>query len=419
MSENKITTNITEVTFDDVIAEFDKESATDTPINLVAPTPESKDFDKTKEQIAKEEDEEKKKKEAAAASKTETPVQESELVVTDAPVKDIDSVLESDEEEEVEVKQDTSSLFSAIEKLIEDEVIFPFDEEKPIAEYTADDIRELLKANIDHQRKDAVENEVGEFFEALPKQLQYAAKYVAEGGTDLKGLFKALAATEEIKTLDTTTSNGRETVIREYYRAIDWGTDEEIEEELEKLREGGDTELEKVANKFKPKLEKMFEEVTKDKIARQERAQEMAREEAQQYLDNAHEAIKAGKLGSIALDKKTQTSLWAGLTQTSYQTRRGTTTNELGHLLEKYQYTEPNFELMYQVLWLLKDPEGFKESIGKAAKTETVSETARVLRTEQGKKTATTLTKEEKTDNKVGKKAIKRTIPPSFMGGFK
>ncbi len=422
MAENTITTSVKELTFDDVMATFEDETITPPPApSLLGNKEEEKVvLNKTAEEIKKEEEEEERKKKEA---KPEVPPVAA-TPAAEIVVKDVDTVLDSvdDDDEDVDEpedkKEEPSSLIGALQKLIEEDVLLPFDEEKALEEYSAEDLTELLKANIEHQRKEALESEVGEFFAALPKELQYAAKYVADGGTDMKGLFKALAATEEIKTVDTSTPSGMETVIREYYRAIDWGTDEEIAEEVEKLREAGEKEMEKIANKFKPKLEKMHEEVTKQHIQRQERASALAAQEMEQYLDNAHEAIKSGKLGTVQLDKKTQSSLWAGLTQPTHQTRRGATTNELGHLLEKYQYTEPNFALMYKVLWLLKDEKGFEENLKKSGKTEGASETARVLKTEQGKKTPTG-TQKKKEDDATIRKTIKRNQPPSFMSGIK
>lgn len=426
-----IVTKVTDKSFDDVIAEFDipKEVA---PGNMMKDAPTSKVFDekpKTAEETAAEA-----KAQAEAAAEIEKKRQEDEIKkvaeksVQDKKdvVKDIDSVLDRKDDldhktDDTDKDSDNSSLFKALEALTEEGVIFPFNEDKPLSDYTADDFKELVKANIDHHKKEALDTEIGEFFQSLPVELQYAAKYVADGGTDLKSLFKALAATEEIKNLDVKTQFGKESVIREYYRAIDWGTEEEITEELERLKEAGEPEVEKIANKFKPKLEKMQQDLTEQQLARQEKAKQAGEQEMNLYLDNAHEAIKAGKLGELQLDKKTQAALWTGLTQPTHQTRRGAVTNKLGHLLEKYQYTEPNFEKIYKVLWLLEDEKGFEEAMTKRAKSADASDTARILRTEQSKKISTGKQAiEDAASNLLKKKKLERPgATPSFLQGLK
>lgn len=421
MSETSIITSVKEVTFDSVIAEFDKPAVTEPRKSFTAELESNPILDSPIKPEEKKVDEIKVEDKPVVDVK----VEEKKPVVDKSPgkveIKDIDSVLDRPDEEEEEIKEAKKGemgLLSALEDLTKDEIIFPFEEDKPISEYSADDIKELLKANIEHQKKEALNTEINEFFESLPQEIQYAAKYVADGGTDLKGLFKALAATEEIKSLDTKQLKDRESIIREYYRAIDWGTEDEIQEEVDRVKELGDTEMEKLSNKYKPKLEKMHDQVTQQQLARQEGARKLQEQEMNGYLENANDAILAGKLGEIALDKKTQASLWAGLTQPGYQTRRGAQTNELGHLLEKYQYTEPNFELVYKALWLLRDEKGFFEAISKQLKNEVVSQTVRVLKTEQGKKTATGAPEEGTPGAKKTQKVIKRTNP-GFLSGMK
>lgn len=426
MADNTISTSVKEVTFDAIIAEFDKAEETTERKSFTA------DFDKGNPVLDKplEEKKEEPKKEEVKEDTVTPPDEKKEEPKKDekAPgkveIKDVDSVLDRPNEDEIEVKDEKKvgdvGLISALQDLEKEEVIFSFQgEEKPLSDYTVEDIKELLKANIEHHRKEVLDTEITEFFDSLPKEIQYAARYVADGGTDLKALFKALAATEEIKSLDTKQMKDRESIIREYYRAMDWGTEEEITEEVERVKELGESELEKIANKYKPKLEKMHEEVTKQHLARQEKARRIQEQEMENYLENAQEAIISGKIGDIQLDKKTQATLWAGLTQPGYQTRRGAATNELGHLLEKYQYTEPNFELMYEVLWLLRDKKGYQEAISKKLKNEVVSQTVRVLKTEQGKKTASGTRDEKPEDTSIPKK---KTIPrknPGFLSGLK
>jgi hypothetical protein len=58
----------------------------------------------------------------------------------------------------------------------------------------------------------------------------------------------------------------------------------------------------------------------------------------------------------------------------------------LGHLLEKYQYVEPNYGLIAEALWLLSDPDSYRSELKKQGKNTAVEQTVRQLKTEQSRK---------------------------------
>ena len=122
---------------------------------------------------------------------TEDTAEESEDAAESAD--DILSDLDSDEEEAEEPKKrgrkKIEGIADVFSKLIEEEMIIPFDDDKPLDEYSAKDWQELIQANLDEREKKVKEQTPKEFFQSLPEELQLAAKYVADGGTDLKGLF--------------------------------------------------------------------------------------------------------------------------------------------------------------------------------------------------------------------------------------
>ena len=74
------------------------------------------------------------------------------------------------------------------------------------------------------------------------KNLQIAARYVADGGTDLKGIFKALSVVEETRDLNVKEERDQEYIIREYLGATGYGTQEEISEEIEIWKDLGKLE---------------------------------------------------------------------------------------------------------------------------------------------------------------------------------
>ena len=113
----------------------------------------------------------------------------------------------TDEEEEVDetptkkevLKGNVSHVFKT---LIEKDKLIGFDDDRPLEEYTEKDWEELIEANLEEKARQIRNETPKQFFQSLPEELQIAARYVAEGGQDLKGLFQTLAQTEEVRSLD-------------------------------------------------------------------------------------------------------------------------------------------------------------------------------------------------------------------------
>ena len=298
-------------------------------------------------------------------------------------------------------KLEKSGMVELVNKLIEKGQIIPFDDDKPIEEYSVKDFEELLEANMQEKEQKIRQETPIEFFESLPEELQYAAKYVADGGQDLKGLFRALAQVEEVRNLDVRDPNGQEQIVREYLRATNFGSDEDIEEEIDGWKDRGD--LEAKANKFKPKLDKMQESMVAQKVAQQEQLKRQQKAAAEHYMQNVYDTLSAGDLNGVKLDKRTQGLLYAGLVQANFPSMSGNPTNMLGHLLEKYQYVEPRHDLIAEALWLLADPDSYKTKIREQGKTAAVEKTVRQLKTEQAKlqSAAPVIEKEETSQRRI------------------
>lgn len=282
-------------------------------------------------------------------------------------------------------KVDKSGMAELMNKLIEKGQIVPFDDDKSLDDYSIKDFEELLEANFSERESKVRQDTPREFFEALPEELQAAAKYVADGGEDLRGLFRILAEVEEHRQLDPRDKGDQEYIVREYLRATNFGNDSEIEEEIEEWRDRGD--LQAKALKFKPKLDKMQEHVVAQKLAQQEHMRKQQQTAANVYMQNVYDTLKNGDLGGVKLDKKTQGMLYAGLVQPNYPSISGKPTNMLGHLLEKYQYVEPRHDLIAEALWLLSDADGYKARIRDQGKQAQVEKTVRQLKTEEARRT--------------------------------
>jgi hypothetical protein len=304
----------------------------------------------------------------------------------DETIAELDSLISQEEDagNKGRPKVDKSGLAELATKMIEEGTLIPFDDEKPLEEYTTKDFRELFEANFQERENAIRENTPKEFFQALPEELQIAAKYVADGGTDLKGLFRTLAHVEEMRDLDPYDENDQVVIARQYLYATNFGTTEEIESEIEDWMDMG--RLEKKAQQFKPKLDRMQEEIIERQLADQEIKREQQAQAAKQYQDNVYNTLSTGELGGIKLDRKVQGMLFSGLVQPSYPSISGKPTNLLGHLLEKYQFVEPRHDLIAEALWLLADPDGYKNKMRDQGSRQATEKAVRQLKTEQGRR---------------------------------
>jgi len=299
-------------------------------------------------------------------------------------------------------RTEKSGLVEFLKKRIESKEMFAFDDydetKQSLDDYLGSlsekDIDELWKANVDNLKQEVASQTPEKFFESLPEELQYAAKYVADGGQDLKGLFAALAQVEQVREMNPNDENDQEAIVRQYLQAKGLhSTVEEMEEEITTWKDLG--VLEKKAKQFKPKLDQMQEQIVHAQLAQQEQRRQQQEAAAEAYIQNVFEALRPGEINGLKLDKKTQAQLYSGLVQPQYPSVSGRPTNLLGHLLEKYQYVEPNYSLIAEALWLLSDPDSYRNELKKQGKNAAVEQTVRQLKTEQARKNVSTYQEEE------------------------
>jgi len=300
-------------------------------------------------------------------------------------------------------KTEKSGLVNFLKKRIESKEMFAFDDfdesrqslDDYLSSLSEKDVDELWQANVSNIKQEVASNTPAEFFESLPEELQYAAKYVADGGQDLKGLFQALAQVEQVREMDPTVDTDQETIVRSYLQATNFGDADEIEEELNNWKDLG--QLEKKAKQFKPKLDMMQEEMIQSKLAQQEMIKQQQEQAAEAYVQNVFEALRPGELNGVKLDRKVQSFLYNGLTQPQYPSINGNPTNLLGHLLERYQYVEPRYDLIAEALWLLSNPDDYRSNLMRQGKNQAVEQTVRQLKTEQSRNKATSSVNTEPT----------------------
>ena len=206
----------------------------------------------------------------------------------------LDLAEKEDEKSTASGRKRMSDMTDVFKKMIEDEQIIPFDDDKSLDDYSAKDWKELIQANMDERANKVRRETPKQFFNSLPQELQVAAKYVADGGTDLKGLFGALAQVEQVRELSLDNEEGQAHIVREYLTATGYGSAEDIQEEIEIWKDLG--KLEKQASKFKPKLDKMQEQVVARKLQQQEQMKAQQQKASENYMANVYNTLKDGKV---------------------------------------------------------------------------------------------------------------------------
>lgn len=340
---------------------------------------------------------------------------------TSEAIAELDTALENgDDEDDTKSKPgrkktDKSGLVDFLKKRIENSEMFAFDDfddsKQSLDDYLGSlsekDVEDLWKANVDNMKNEVAAATPKEFFESLPEELQYAAEYVAKGGQDLKGLFRALAQVEEVRTLDPAQPEHQEMIVRQYLQASGFGGGDQelIEDQIQEWFDNGN--LQKKAMQFQPKLNDMQEQVVQSKLAQQEAYKQQQQQKKEAYMQNIYETLKPSELNGVKIDGKRQKMLWDELTTVKYESLTGRPTNLLGKLLEDYQFGQkPRYDLIAETLWLLSDPDDYKENIRKQAKNEVVQETVKKLKTEEARKISSYV-KEETEDKAPSKKLSK------------
>lgn len=348
----------------------------------------------------------------AATADTDTDIDTDKSTSTQDGNEIVNELVNDSDDDANNTKKKSSSiknLSDTIGSLIKKGKLIPFDDDKPISEYTEKDFEELLDANFTERENKLKEEVPAEFFSSLPEELQVAAKYVMDGGKDLKGLFSALGQAEEVMSMDPTDPNNHEQIVRQFLTTTGFGTSDEIDEEIAGMKDRD--ELEKKAAQFKPKLDKMQQAIINQKLAEQEQRQAAQADAAKRYVGSVYKTLETGDLNGVKMDRKTQELLYAGLVQAKYPSISGKSTNLLGHLLEKYQYVEPDHSRIAEALWLLADPDGFKSRLMEKGKSTATEKTVRMLKTEEANRTTGSATVEK---DETSQRRIPRSNPHFF-----
>lgn len=250
------------------------------------------------------------------------------------------------------------------------------------------ELHTYLDANIKSQIEDIRTSTPKEFFESLPEELQYAAAYVAEGGTDMKGIFRALSHVEEVKALDPAVESDQIAIARSYLQATRFGTADQINEQIEDWKTAD--KIEKKAREFKPALDDM----QKEQVAayqRQAAEQNKQQQELQKfYTTNVYKALENNELAGIKFDKKFARELADNMVSTAPGPWDGKPVNYLGYGLQKSQFIEPDYEAVMLAAMILNDKAGTLEKIRQQGANVQVEKDKKLIKMNQGAGLGTT-----------------------------
>lgn len=357
-------------------------------------------------------------KPAAPAAKAATPAAETQedSEKNQEALEEFETLINQQEDPSARgrKKVDKSGLVELASKMIEEGVLFPFDDDKSLDEYTAKDFRELFEANMKEKEQQLSHDIPQQIFQSMPGEMQYLMDYISKGGTDVKGMMQQLAQVNEVMELDPSDSSDQELIVRQYLSLKGDMTQDEIEDEIATFKDMD--RLEQKANQFKPKLEAVREKEVAKKIAEQEQQKQKQQAIANEFIDSVYGVLEKGELGGVKLDRKTQNMLYSGLVQPGYPSITGKPTNLLGHLLEKYQWVEPNHELIAEALWLLADPDGFKNKVKSQGSRVATEQTVRSLKTEEARrKSSAVVDRDEDPVTNKPKRTIQRSNKNMFQ----
>lgn len=316
-------------------------------------------------------------------STTEQSEESKNTATNTSSILDDVSILEQTEQESSETakaKPEKIPVLSAMKDLIKDGVLYTFEEEegkeRSIEEYSKKELVELIQANINRVREEVEQKAPAEFFDSLSPQLQYLANYEANGGKDITKVLRHIAELQETQELDASSDAGQEQVIRAYYTATNFGSPEEIEEEVNSIKDRN--ELEKKANQFKPKLEAKKQE----KLDRELKVQENIRKQKEaadvKYREAVYGTLAVGDLEGIKLNETQQGLIYNGLVNGVEGIRE---------LLKNMPDVKPTLPQLAKVYWHLKDPKGFEDALKASTIKEVNAETVKKLKSAANEKT--------------------------------
>lgn len=251
-----------------------------------------------------------------------------------------------------------------------------------LSKLTVEDLKGLHNENLNRIKQEESSKGPQEFLQNLSPVMQQAIYYDQQGINPVPYL-QAASQLEDITNINLEEESAQEYIVRTHLTNSNFGTPDEVAEEVQNIKDLG--QLETRAKKFHPHLVKQDQQRVQQ--LEQQAAYETQQRELQykQYTDGIYQALAPAELAGIKLDKKTQESLYYGLTTTQFPDRNNNATNELGYLLDKHQFVEPNYAILAEVTLMLRDPEAYREKIRQQGANTNTEKVVRELKTEQAR----------------------------------
>lgn len=297
---------------------------------------------------------------------------------------------------------DLDDLREIVKELVDKGKLVPFEGDKDISEYSKQELKELLEANIEEIKNSTSESVLERFIDSLPEELQALIEYHIEGGKDIYEILKVIGKDAEVFQLDPTDEKDAERIVAYYMKNKLGLNDDEIEEEIDLYKKAG--KLTSKAEKFYDETKKMQKEELDKRIKEQEEIKRQIEEKLESFQKGIRKVVSSGKLSNLEVEKQKLKELEQGITQSSFDSITGKKTNLLGHLIEKYAFVEPNHELLLEALWLLKNPEEYKKHLIAVGEKKATVDTIRKLKTSSERST----TGQDDMDATTSKKLIRR-----------
>lgn len=320
---------------------------------------------------------------------------------------------EPETEEKPEEEKKRKSASSVFGNLIEKGVLYGYEGKDNIEDYTQEELESLVVDNLQNYKEKMEQSVVKEFIDGLPEEFSQAWSYYQNGGKDLKSFLRTMGNVSEIKDLDIENKNDQKMIIREYLKSKEWGTDDEIEDEINDIDDRGD--LKRKAEKFKPMLEASQQKIVEQKLQKQEELKKERQEAARVYKQEVKGIVEAETLNGIPMDQKIRDMIYVGLVDSNYDSITGSKTNKLGALLEKYQFgKDKDMSLVAEALWLLADPQSYRNNVMNVIIKSQSQNTLRKLKTEQQASKNNTTAQEER-KNEIPKRSDGQKIKRNFF----
>jgi len=224
-----------------------------------------------------------------------------------------------------------------------------YDEEKfaSVEEYLntlpKKDLRELLENNYQARETNIKDTYKQEVYNALPGHLKNAVKALITDGIDPREVYGALARVEQTTALDPTKEADQLAIAYNYLQTTQFGTLQEIEEQISEWEEQG--KIEQKAKQFKPKLDKLQEDQVQAYAQQADQIRQEREQNAAAYYNAVVDVLKKGEVKGHKLGAKDQQSLYdAMLISMKPSQLNGELQDALMQKIEQVKYIKPDLE---------------------------------------------------------------------------